>query len=333
VKKIDMTANEEMSIRSVHSDFTDQAVELLSKDYKKQRQRLSLLPDFHEFKPGIQEKVHSLFKAGAGIAVFSGDEMVGFLSGFKCDCLFGKSRGIYIPLYGHCAVEVNKPGIYQKLYAEAAGRWVREAFYSHVITLFCLDHQLVNTWFALGFGNRCVEAIKPVVEPEVSIENYTIIKAEEDDVYRLKDLYSEEGGYYHQSPLFMPQDAPNEIQELVDEFIEEDCEIWICLDEERAVGYMKITGTGESFLSEHPSVKNITGAYIDESYRGRGIGSALLKWIQRWLLEQEVKRLGVDFESFNLSGNRFWRKHFVPYTYSMTRRIDERVNQKACLDD
>jgi hypothetical protein len=34
---------------------------------------------------------------------------------------------------------------------------------------------------------------------------------------------------------------------------------------------------------------------------------------------------GVDFESFNLSGNAFWNRYFSPYTYSLARRIDENI--------
>ena len=34
-------------------------------------------------------------------------------------------------------------------------------------------------------------------------------------------------------------------------------------------------------------------------------------------------RLGVDYESFNSTANRFWPKYFEPYTKSVVRRIDE----------
>ncbi len=33
--------------------------------------------------------------------------------------------------------------------------------------------------------------------------------------------------------------------------------------------------------------------------------------------------LGVTYESFNLSGNAFWDKYFLPYIHTLARRIDE----------
>ena len=32
--------------------------------------------------------------------------------------------------------------------------------------------------------------------------------------------------------------------------------------------------------------------------------------------------LGVDYESYNPTANRFWAKHFMEYTNSVTRRIE-----------
>lgn len=71
---------------------------------------------------------------------------------------------------------------------------------------------------------------------------------------------------------------------------------------------------------------NITGAYVLESERKKGIGTMLLGAIQEWLLQNGYTLCGVDFESINITGSRFWNKHFVPYAYSMVRRIDERIS-------
>ena len=44
------------------------------------------------------------------------------------------------------------------------------------------------------------------------------------------------------------------------------------------------------------------------------------------LAKENYLRCGVDFESINPTANHFWLKYFKPYTYSLTRRIDERTN-------
>lgn len=93
----------------------------------------------------------------------------------------------------------------------------------------------------------------------------------------------------------------------------------------KPVGYMRIQPNGERFISEHPDVMNITGAYILNNERRSGIGVALLATIQRWLIQDGYPLCAVDFESINTMGSNFWTKYFSPYTYTMVRRIDERI--------
>ena len=70
---------------------------------------------------------------------------------------------------------------------------------------------------------------------------------------------------------------------------------------------------------------HICGAYIYPEYRGTGIYNNLLAYVIDKLKKEKYKRCGVDFESINPNANRFWLKYFIPYTYSLTRRIDERI--------
>lgn len=89
---------------------------------------------------------------------------------------------------------------------------------------------------------------------------------------------------------------------------------------------MKIQPDAETFVSKHRDVMNITGAYVLESERKMGIGTMLLGAIQEWFLQNGYTLCGVDFESINITGSRFWNRYFVPYAYSMVRRIDERIS-------
>jgi GNAT superfamily N-acetyltransferase len=88
---------------------------------------------------------------------------------------------------------------------------------------------------------------------------------------------------------------------------------------------MSIGPTAETFVAEHPTVMNIKGAYVADSERGTGVGKLLLAVVQEWLLQNDYQLCGVDFESINPLGSRFWMKYFTPYTYSLVRRIDERI--------
>jgi GNAT superfamily N-acetyltransferase len=78
-------------------------------------------------------------------------------------------------------------------------------------------------------------------------------------------------------------------------------------------------------VSDDPEMLNICGGYSLESVRGSGASTAILSALLEWMREHGYMRLGVDFESFNRLGSRFWLRHFEPFTYSLFRRIDERV--------
>ncbi len=70
---------------------------------------------------------------------------------------------------------------------------------------------------------------------------------------------------------------------------------------------------------------SISRAFTKEHTRNSGIGTALLKHSLDWARSVGYERCAVDFESENISGARFWLKHFQPVCYSLIRYVDERV--------
>jgi GNAT superfamily N-acetyltransferase len=100
---------------------------------------------------------------------------------------------------------------------------------------------------------------------------------------------------------------------------------WVAYHEGKPVGQFRIQPDGETFISEHPDVMNVTSTYVTDVGRHTGIGLMLLAEVQCWLQDNGHPLCGVDFESFNVPGSKFWNRHFTPYTYSLVRRIDERI--------
>ena len=91
------------------------------------------------------------------------------------------------------------------------------------------------------------------------------------------------------------------------------------------VGFIEIMASGENFACEYPGMMNICGACLIPEYREQSIFQNLLAFLLDILKSEGYTRCGVDFESFNPTASGFWLKHFIPYTYSVTRRIDERI--------
>lgn len=98
----------------------------------------------------------------------------------------------------------------------------------------------------------------------------------------------------------------------------------VAKDGNQVIAYIKYDLEAENFISNHDRVINICGAYLEADYRGQGIFQNLLYTTLHHMKSQGYQLCGVDFETLNPEALHFWTKYFTPYTYSLTRRIDER---------
>ena len=300
------------------------ASELVLASYEEERKAFPHLPNAQDYQDLLMNKLKHLVSEGKGIIALEDDELIGFMGGYMIDELYGECKGVYSPVYGHGTVRKDKKGIYQEMYRCAADRWVEEHLTSHAVSLFSYDEDIIDTFFWMGFGLRCVDAVRKVNSISSETKTFDIKKAKKDDITRIANIHRKHNLYYRSSPIFMPNEEDPK-QDLTEWFKKEDHHLWIACQDSEPLGYMRIQPKGESFISEHASIMNITGAYIEPNYRRSGIGVRLLDTIQKWLQKNNYLLCGVDFESINTSACNFWKEYFTPYIYSLVRRIDERI--------
>ncbi len=314
-----------MDIVPFEKDHIREAGELLWEAYQAERTAVPVLPDSGD--AGFFARMASeLAGNGLGVAAVEEGRLQGFLTGMAVGELFGTSRGIYIPIYGHGAKGRDRQLLYHQLYAAASDIWVRKGHLSHVITMYAHDDQAVNAWFRQDFGLRCVDAIRPLHEALVSgKESFDIRRIKPEDAGALLELHREHWQYYKNAPMFMHVQEDCTLEELRSWLSEKDQYIWAAFENGAPAAYMMLRHGGETFASDDEMSMNICGAYVKTNFRGTGYGAAILQTIVGWLRENGFVRLGVDYESFNIYGSRFWQKHFTAFTYSLTRRIDERT--------
>lgn len=309
----------------VNKKHVNSATDLVMSAYKEEKIAVPFLPDEQEHYNLIRESIGNLFNRGVGIAAVSNNELIGFLAGFEIAKLFGMCKGVYSPLYGHGVIKKYRKRVYQELYKRAADLWVKKDCMTHAVTFFAHDQETINTWFWLGFGLRCVDAIREVGPIHANNSDIVISKANSDDIPVLAHIHREHNLYYKNSPIFMPRKEEDPIQDLIEWFDQKNHHLWVAYLDQKPLGYMRIEPSAETFVSEHPDIMNITAAYVLGNERRSGIGLMLLGTIQQWLLQNGYPLCGVDFESINTTGSNFWTKHFTPYTFSIVRRIDERI--------
>lgn len=313
--------------RSLKADYVEQAVNLVLAAYGEESRAVSCLPDQNDFGDMLRDKIASLFSRGSGYAAIRRGKLAGFLAGIETGELWGRNKGIYSPLYGHGAIEADRADIYRGLYTKAAQMWVEKKHYTHALTFFAHDQQTIDTWFWLGFGLRCIDSIRRAQAITVGKPNSDIVirKGTNDDIPGLKDIMTQFNRFWPQSPTFMQKSGEDLVEKYNKWFNEPNRHFWVAYQGGRPVGQIRIEPAGESFVSEHPEVVNVTSAFVTEEARSTGIGLMLLAEVQQWLGDNDYPLCGVDFESFNVPGSRFWNRYFSPYTYSLVRRVDERI--------
>ncbi len=307
-----------------------EAGELLCKAYQTERAAVPVLPERSK-ADFFERMVSDLAGNGLGVAAEEDGKLQGFLTGMEAGELFGLSRGVYIPIYGHAAMGRDRQLMYHQLYAKAADLWVQNGLLSHAITMYAHDDAAVNAWFWQNFGLRCVDAIRSLNDMYLGEKGaFDIRRVTPESAGALLELHREHLRYYKRAPMFMKVHEACSLEELCGWLSQKDHYIWAAFEDEAPAAYMMLRHGGETFASEDEKSMNICGAYVKSSLRGTGYGAAILQSIVSWLRENGFERLGVDYESFNIQGSRFWQKHFTPFTYSLTRRIDERNAGLTC---
>jgi GNAT superfamily N-acetyltransferase len=303
----------------------EQATRIALANYEEERTSVPVLPPVRVLPDLSQFADNKL-----GVAAFENGQMVGFLCCYNPrEHHFGLTKGTFSPIHAHGTVKDNRPVIYSKLYQAAAELWVQEGVLSHAIALYAHDLGAVQSFFWNGFGLRCVDAIRPVemLICERKTPDYEFFELPSAETPKLLPLKNRLITHLAQSPMFLPNSQFTEA-EMVETARRRDSRFFCTRrkdDTDGIIAYIGLMESGENFACDDPLMVNICGACMLRQYRGSGLYTELLAFLLQTLKAEGYTRLGVDFESFNPTARRFWLKYFTPYTYSVARRIDERI--------
>ncbi|MBQ4618661.1 MAG: GNAT family N-acetyltransferase [Clostridia bacterium] len=309
-----------MMIQDLTIDMMEDAKKLLWGNFDQARRNLPILPNDVYFPP-----LAPLFKNGLGAAAYEDGKMLGFLSGFgpwgPVFCT-KDTMGVYSPLHAHAAVIENRKRIYQRLYQAAAEKWAQAGAASHTITLYDPDEDAKEAFFEYGFGKRCVDLMRSTDGMEVSFGNLEFSELSMEEGKQIRHLRRALNTHLSKSPAFMKSDE-KVIESWLDKREADPPRTFIAKMNGEICAYIEIQDEGENFITAHPFVQNICGAYCLPEFRGQNIATALLNFVLDVLKRENIPLLGVDCESINPTAIHFWKKYFTPYTQSLVRRIDE----------
>ena len=313
-----------MIIEKFSCNHIEECAHLALSEYHRERSIVDILPN-EDYNSLFCDMLSKLAKHDLGVVSIENNKVVGFLTCYPpMDKLFGTSKGTFSPIHAHGTIAENRGYIYSKLYQAAAKKWVDEGILSHVIALYSHDKETLDSFYWNNFGLRCVDAIRKV-ETIPSNSECTYFELSDTDLNDIVDMKNDLVSHLRHTPMFMALSPNHTYEGLLKEKTEKNCRFFGARLDDKTIGFIKIGSSGENFACDDKSMTNICGAYLLPEYRGNGIYIGMLSYLMNILEKENYIRCGVDFESFNPTAKGFWLKYFTPYTYSVTRRIDERI--------
>jgi len=307
-----------MKIVQFNSNHISEALEIAKRNYEEERKVVSELPEDIKFP-----KLDYYAKNGLGVAAIEDGKLVGYL------CVFEPwkgafdtfdSLGTFSPLHANGVVGDNKIRIYQDMIEYAYEKWASIGIVTVGICLYAHDEESKKALFEYGFGMRLKDRIKIINKEEINSE-LTFKELEVKDFQQVRQMRIDLDNHLKKSPCFL-QSTKEECEQWIKSVEEGDRRTFVAYKDSLIVGYIDVTDEGENFITTHPLMANICGAYCLPDYRGQNIMNDLLQYVSNILYDEGIRYLGVDHESYNPTANRFWNKYFKEYTNSVVKRIE-----------
>lgn len=315
-----------MIFEKLSEKYLEDAIKLTQAQYNMEQKHIEALYE-KDYKDVLTDLLDNIFKNNHGLVAIERGKVLGYLNFWgSMNGHFGNVKGSFSPLFANAYGGENRGKIASLLFQYASEEMTKEEILSYAICLYSHDVEIMKALTLNGFGIRCSDAIRNVSKPlNIKINtNYSYDEIHYRETSSLLSLSNSLVRHMRKSPTYFPNEELSE-EEFTKRCYSRKSRFFIAKDKSEIIGYLEITNDGETFITEEPDYLHICGAYLKEDYRGKNIIQSLLALVIETLKKDDIKRLGVDFETINPTALEFWGKYFDSYTYSLVRRIDERI--------
>jgi GNAT superfamily N-acetyltransferase len=246
--------------------------------------------------------------------------------------LFVAPRAAQIGDPGYAAEPDDADHIYRVLYAAAAPSWLRAGCFAHSVIVRTCDPVAADAWLSLGFGREMVSGVHDLAPSEQqwsSPGGFEITRAGSEDVDAVFQMFRDNLRYHTRSPIF--DGYFNEIEPSLHADVErlltdsETSPVWVAYRGVLPIGVINLVPPRLRATTPDQTV-HLQQGYTEPAARGSGVATALLAEAFAWARDAGYGRCTINWHTANLLGARFWqRSGFRPITWSLVRRIDERI--------
>jgi predicted acetyltransferase len=315
-----------MIFEKLNEKYLEDAVKLAQEQYNSEQKYIEALYR-KDYKGIFSDLLKDIFKSKYGLVALEGGKVLGYLGFLRPRSEhFGNVKGTFSPLFANAYAGEDRGKISTLLFQHVSEEMIKDEILSYAICIYGHDAEILTSLTMNGFGIRCSDAVRNIDKP-LNIQINTEYSYEEihySEAGCLFPLHNSLIRHLRKSPTYLPRKEYSE-EDFNVMCYKEKSRFFVARDKSEVIGYMEITKNGETFITVEPDMLNICGAYLKEDYRGKNILQSLLSIVLEALKKDGINRVGVDCETINPTALRFWGKYFDNYTYSLVRRIDERI--------
>jgi GNAT superfamily N-acetyltransferase len=312
--------------------FTDQHIEdaaaLVAQRYATLRRTVPSMPERYAQSAVFYPLLQDLTAHHTAVAALDGGTLVGFMGGMILPRFRGK-RSAYSPEWANATTPDHPREIVERLYTVLADAWVSDRCEAHYLNVFAHDHTAIETLSWLGFGMLGVDAMRDStpLQHNPSAAPVDIFPATLDDLDAVLRLDTDLHHYMQAAPIFLLADDVIDRAAWEGPLQNDDHCVLLARSNGDPIAFLHIgpANLDISVVIRDPHTASIYRAFTAEAYRAQGIATLLLNRALGWAQARGHVRCGVDFETMNILGSRFWLRHFQPSCYSLQRMIDTRL--------
>ncbi|HEX3267797.1 MAG TPA: GNAT family N-acetyltransferase [Gaiellaceae bacterium] len=293
-------------------EHLDDAGRLLAARHARQREAEPLLPERFEEPAAARAEVVEAWRAegSSGATAIRKGRVAGYLIGAPRETkIWGDN--VWVELAGH---SVEEPEDLRDLYAAATARWVEEGRTRQYALVPATEHELVDAWFRLSFGQQHAQGAQEIERREVIPPAGIEIRAPAaDEIEQLIEVDLTLPAHQSRPPVFSGIGQPSR-EELREEWVRtlagDEEEVLVAYRDGRPLAVWSVMPVEVS--SQHrglgrPERAAFLGfaATLPEA-QGLGLGLALTDASFNWAAEHGYEVMVTDWRVTNLLASRFW---------------------------
>lgn len=284
----------------------------------------SQYPDFLPGSAGVLEPyLQTQLHNGTALVAEQNGIIVGYIAWLLFD--FHGERTAFCPIIGHAASPTAEIAASLALYTAASEQWVRDRRYNHLMMIYNDHAPIKDLLYELGFGSYVMDCCVPLADLRINRSDlYPVHMAGVEDVDALLAFAETTNAYYSAAPIFLIREPYT--RESIEPLVRNE-QLFFAKDGNQPIGVMSFSSDhfydSETLTTPDSACLDGIGAYISPTYRGQGVGTALLKAVRDRCIALHKTHLHVCYETANPFARAYWPRYFHPTIRSVRRTVNK----------